>query len=577
MALISFAELGRLHPLVLHLPIGFLLAALWLEVLATRGSLARPALARFLWLAAGSAVVAAATGWVLGHEDGYGGATFERHQQLGIALAIAGVLAALLHPRSGVGARLSFYRVALLVACALLVPAGHLGATLTHGSAWLEGPRASGSLPLEADAEGAPGSTEAEATRPGEAPRESTGRAAARATYLSTFSFVFESYCTDCHGYDKHKGGLRLDSYSALMAGGDDGPALVPGDPAASLLLERVELPLEHEEHMPPEGKPQPTAAELAALEAWIADGAPFRAEAAPPEPPAPAEPVPDAEERDASLESAPGTPAADPPAGEASGSASSASMPEPPPEALAALRQAFVHHERIDADPAQPELWIDVAAVAPTFGDAEFARLLVPLAPWVAELSLARSAVGDTVLGELARFPRLVRLDLRATGIGDAGVRALGPAAGLRELNLAQTKLTDAALEALLAWPALRVLELWGTGLTSEALARLRAARPTLRVNAGDEPPAEALESEGPLTFTSDRAVPGAELVPEGLRPVNASCPVSGSPVNPKYALVYSSAGGTRVVGFCCPNCPKEFWIDPTRFEAKLPHDEHD
>jgi len=52
----------------------------------------------------------------------------------------------------------------------------------------------------------------------------------------------------------------------------------------------------------------------------------------------------------------------------------------------------------------------------------------------------------------------------------------------------------------------------------------------------------------------------------------VNATCPVSGSPVNPKYALVHTSAAGPRVIGFCCPNCPKEFWADPAKFEAKLP-----
>src|SRR5262249_48082649 len=94
-------------------------------------------------------------------------------------------------------------------------------------------------------------------------------------SYASTFAAFFEARCTSCHGASKHKGGLRLDSYAALLEGGADGPALVPGDPAASLLLQRVKLPLEDEEHMPPDGRPQPTAEELAALEAWIAAKAP--------------------------------------------------------------------------------------------------------------------------------------------------------------------------------------------------------------------------------------------------------------------------------------------------------------
>ncbi len=579
----DYAQLGRLHPLVLHLPIGFLLAALWLEVLATRGKLERPALALFLWLAALSAALAAATGWVLGHEADYGGATFERHRQLGIALAILAVLAALLHPSSGAGRRLGLYRAALLAACALLVPAGHLGSTLTHGSDWLAGPRVRTTTEVELGTEvRAPSNGSEGTTLPVPTPEGASVLSGAD-TYATVFAAFFEARCTSCHGHAKHKGGLRLDSYAAMLAGGDDGPALVPGDPAASLLLQRVKLPLEHEDHMPPEGKPQPTPAELAALEAWIAASAPSGAAAALPSsattPPAPSAPAPaPPEPRGASIGPPPQAPAL-------------AAPLAPPAAALAALDQAFVHHERLDriqtdrtpadptptdptpTDPTQAELWIDVAAVAPTFGDAEFQRLLVPLAPWTVELSLARSAVTDAVLTELARFPRLVRLDLRATRVSGAGVRALGPDSGLLELNLAQTKVTDAAVDALLGLRELRTLELWGAGLTPAGLARLRAAaRPELRVNAGDEPAAEALEGEGELVFTSDRPLPGAELVPEALRPINATCPVSGSPVNPKYALVYTSAHGTRVIGFCCPNCPKEFWSDPARFDAKLP-----
>src|SRR6185503_19994159 len=48
---------------------------------------------------------------------------------------------------------------------------------------------------------------------------------------------------------------------------------LVPGQ---SLLLQRLRLPVDDEDHMPPAAKPQPTAEEMDALEAWIGAGAPF-------------------------------------------------------------------------------------------------------------------------------------------------------------------------------------------------------------------------------------------------------------------------------------------------------------
>src|SRR4051812_33054011 len=46
--------------------------------------------------------------------------------------------------------------------------------------------------------------------------------------------------CAKCHGADKQKAGLRVDSRQALLEGGETGPALVAGRPDESLLLEAV-------------------------------------------------------------------------------------------------------------------------------------------------------------------------------------------------------------------------------------------------------------------------------------------------------------------------------------------------
>src|SRR3954466_4894989 len=48
---------------------------------------------------------------------------------------------------------------------------------------------------------------------------------------------VLAAECYECHGSEKQKGGLRLDSREALRKGGDTAPGVVPGDPAKSLLL----------------------------------------------------------------------------------------------------------------------------------------------------------------------------------------------------------------------------------------------------------------------------------------------------------------------------------------------------
>jgi hypothetical protein len=85
---------------------------------------------------------------------------------------------------------------------------------------------------------------------------------------------ILDRHCTACHGPDKAKGGLRLDSIEGLVKGGDSGPVVVAGRPAESLLVSRIRLPMEHDDHMPPEGKSQPAAEELRVLDWWISAGA---------------------------------------------------------------------------------------------------------------------------------------------------------------------------------------------------------------------------------------------------------------------------------------------------------------
>lgn len=553
MEIADFARFGRLHALVLHLPIGLLAAVLVLEIQVLRGKAQRATLAPLLVCAGLTAIVSATSGWVLSHEDGYGGDVLERHKRLGIALAVAATLAALLHGDGAKSAlRLALYRVALVVALALLVPAGHLGATLTHGEDWLDGPRKRGK-PAEpapqpsVDTEPRTSGGETPAPEPLPPPRPDT--------YATVIEPILAAYCTSCHGSGKHKGELRLHTREGILAGGESGAALVAGDPAASLLFARAALPLEHEDHMPPEGKPQPSPDELVALHAWIAAGAPFEGhvelgvEVAPP-PRAPAETATPAESS---------APAQDEPA------QSSALPAEPPAELLSALEAAFVHHERLAPD--LPTLWIDTAAVAPTLDAAAFERLIVPLGPWIGELSLARAPLGDEVLAALATFPALTKLDLRATRVTSAGLARLAGHARLTELVLAQTALDDAAVTTLTGLPALARVTLWKAGLSAEAVARLRAERPTLVVQAGDES-AAVLEQEGELAFSSDRPLPGAEEIPPEQRAINTKCPVSDSPVNPKYTVIHEG----RVIGFCCPNCPAQFTAEPAKFASKLP-----
>mgnify|MGYP001216977692 FL=1 len=84
---------------------------------------------------------------------------------------------------------------------------------------------------------------------------------------------VLESTCISCHGTNEQKGGLRLDTLAFAKEGGDSGPALVAGNKSESILLERIHLPAEDEEIMPPKNGPL-TAQQKDILDRWVETGA---------------------------------------------------------------------------------------------------------------------------------------------------------------------------------------------------------------------------------------------------------------------------------------------------------------
>lgn len=80
--------------------------------------------------------------------------------------------------------------------------------------------------------------------------------------------------CVECHGPQKAKHGLRLDSIDAIMKGGKDlGPAVIAGKPDESPLIKVCVMPRGEEMAMPPKGAAL-TTEEIAVLKEWIKAGA---------------------------------------------------------------------------------------------------------------------------------------------------------------------------------------------------------------------------------------------------------------------------------------------------------------
>ena len=93
---------------------------------------------------------------------------------------------------------------------------------------------------------------------------------------------MFADRCFACHGALAQQAGLRVDTAAGLLAGGDAGPVVVPGDPAAGTLVARL-IHTDPAERMPPEGEGEPLEPEqIETLKAWIAAGCPAPADEAP-------------------------------------------------------------------------------------------------------------------------------------------------------------------------------------------------------------------------------------------------------------------------------------------------------
>lgn len=83
---------------------------------------------------------------------------------------------------------------------------------------------------------------------------------------------LLQKHCIECHGAKKQKGELRLDAKVFAFKGGDNGPAIIGGDPAKSALFTRI-ASQDPDERMPPKGEPL-RPAQIAVVKSWIERGA---------------------------------------------------------------------------------------------------------------------------------------------------------------------------------------------------------------------------------------------------------------------------------------------------------------
>jgi Planctomycete cytochrome C len=96
-------------------------------------------------------------------------------------------------------------------------------------------------------------------------------------TYSKDIKPMFEKSCIKCHGPEKQKGKLRLDSLDAVLKGGEVGKVVVPGDSAGSVLVHNVAHVGDEDDFMPPPDNkdkiPPLTKEQIGLIRAWIDQG----------------------------------------------------------------------------------------------------------------------------------------------------------------------------------------------------------------------------------------------------------------------------------------------------------------
>jgi len=113
--------------------------------------------------------------------------------------------------------------------------------------------------------------TEAPTDVPTEPPTEAPTEAPvanASVSFVNDVMPIIESRCVNCHGGQRTEEGLVMRSYEDMMAGSDNGPVIVPGDVANSLLVELIAA-----QKMPKKG-PKLTPPQVQIITDWVAAGA---------------------------------------------------------------------------------------------------------------------------------------------------------------------------------------------------------------------------------------------------------------------------------------------------------------
>ncbi|MDP4261414.1 MAG: c-type cytochrome domain-containing protein [Bacteroidota bacterium] len=444
--------IAHFHPVLVHLPIGFLLAGLLLQWLSGKDKYVslRPAIPVILLGGAVGATISCITGYLLSVSDDYDLVLINWHQWMGISVGIISWFVWLKQRNSGKPFSKTILSVVLFL---LILVTGHLGGSLTHGSDYLTKPL--GDI-FKGD------SIPATVIKPLPDVQEAL-------IYENIVRPILQTKCYSCHGANKQKGKLRMDDTLMLMKGGKDGKVIISGNAGNSEIIKRLLLPVDNEGHMSPKEKPQPSENQVALLYWWINNGASFTKKVKETDQPDRIKPVLLALQNEPEVKSA------------------VTSIPAKPVKKADDKMMEQLKRKGIVVLPvAQNSNYLMADFISDTLITNDDLRLLLSLKEQLIWLKIGNTNLNDTDMTLISQLHNLTRLSIEHTVISDKGIIQLKSLQKLQYLNLVGTRVTAAGVLQLKEIKTLLSLFLYQTNVSKADWPALQNAFPKTQVDSG-------------------------------------------------------------------------------------------
>ena len=240
--------LGNFHPVLLHLPIGaFLFTFLLFISQKYLKSNFDPAVRMGLLFSFITSIITSIFGYILHLNGDYDSVLVDRHMWLAIATTILIGFVLYLHKKQK---PYNHILSSFVFATVLLTITGHNGGSLTHGKDYLKLPDFEKEISIVS--------------------YDSIH------VFNQVISPILDSKCVKCHNTGKSKGNLMLSSIDKILLGGEKGQIIKSNSSVDSRLYTYLNLPIDDEMHMPPDGNSQLNDNEKELIKLWIDEGADF-------------------------------------------------------------------------------------------------------------------------------------------------------------------------------------------------------------------------------------------------------------------------------------------------------------